>query len=198
HCAGNLSPVGAPDRPGVVHRLDKDTSGVIVVSKTEAAHHALVSQFSNRETEKQYLALVLGVPRDKAGSIQLPIGRHPTVRVKMAVSVKGKQAHTDWQVLESFGQDFALLKCIIHTGRTHQIRVHLAHMGHVIAGDRTYGYKPARNDAPMASRVMLHAEALGFSHPANGEMVEFKVPIPDDFADYLSGLREQFDGDAVT
>jgi 23S rRNA pseudouridine1911/1915/1917 synthase len=198
HCQGNLSPVGAPDRPGVVHRLDKETSGAIVVAKTEVAHHDLVTQFSNRETEKQYLALVLGVPSDETGSIQLPIGRHPKVRVKMAVCEKGKKAHTEWQVLESFGQDFALLKCIIHTGRTHQIRVHLAHMGHVIAGDRTYGYKDARNDAPRAQRVLLHAETLGFAHPANREKVAFKVPLPDDFSEYLSGLREQFGGDAVT
>ena len=198
HCQGNLSPVGAPDRPGVVHRLDKETSGAIVVAKTEAAHHGLVSQFSNRETEKQYVALVQGVPFEGAGSIQLPIGRHPKVRVKMAVCEKGKQALTDWRTIESFGQDFALLECIIHTGRTHQIRVHLSHLGHVIAGDRTYGYKDARNDALKPPRVLLHAETLGFVHPATGEKIRFAVPLPADFTEYLSGLHKQFGGDAVT
>ena len=198
HCGDNLSSIGAPARPGIVHRLDKQTSGIIVAAKTDSAHHALASQFADRETKKEYLALALGVPREKTGSIQLPIGRHPTVRVKMAVSENGKKAHTEWRVVESFGQEFALLQCAILTGRTHQIRVHLAHMGHVIAGDQTYGYKPARQDAPVAPRVLLHAETLGLAHPANGEPIEFKAPLPDDFEDYLSGLREQFSGDAVT
>ena len=198
HCGSSLSNIGAPDRPGIVHRLDKETSGLIVVAKTDSAHHALAAQFAERETKKEYVALVLGVPREKTGSISLPIGRHPKIRVKMAVSENGKKALTDWRIVETFGEEFALLNCIIHTGRTHQIRVHLAHMGHVLAGDRTYGYKPARQIASDPPRVLLHAAKLGMTHPASGEWVEFKAPLPRDYEDFLAGLRKQFGGDAVT
>lgn len=197
HCGANLSSVGAPNRPGIIHRLDKETSGAIVAAKTDSTHHALATQFAERETTKEYLALVVGAPREKSGSIRLPIGRHPTVRVKMAVTESGKHAQTDWQVAETFGDSFALLRCLIHTGRTHQIRVHLAHMGHPVAGDETYGYKPARLEAPPAPRVLLHAEKLNFTHPASGDLLRIEAPVPDDFSDYLDGLRQQFGGDAI-
>ena len=189
HCDGELSSVGAPDRPGIVHRLDKETSGVIVVAKTDPAHHALASQFAERETGKEYLALVESVPREESGSVTLPICRHPTVRVKMAVLDHGKPAHTDWKVAETFGDLATLLRCRIHTGRTHQIRVHLAYLGHPILGDETYGYKPSRVQVPVVPRVLLHAQRLSFTHPDDGQPITCEAPIPQDFSDYLTLLR---------
>ncbi len=189
HCEGKLSSVGTPARPGIVHRLDKETSGAIVVAKTDPAHHALASQFAERETGKEYLALVEGVPREESGSVTLPIGRHPTVRVKMSVTEHGKPAHTDWEVAESFGDLASLLRCRIHTGRTHQIRVHLASLGHPILGDETYGYKPARVQVPPAPRVLLHAKKLSFTHPGNGQTITCEAPIPQDFIDYIALLQ---------
>ncbi len=197
HCGEHLSSVGAPLRPGIVHRLDKETSGVIVVAKTDLAHHSLASQFAERETGKEYLALVVGVPREKSGSITLPVGRHPTVRVKMTVTEKGKSAHTDWAVDEVFGTSSALLRCRIHTGRTHQIRVHLTCLGHPVVGDETYGYKPARHDGPPAARAFLHAEKLSFSHPVSGDCLLLEAPLAQDFSHYLGVLREQFSGNAI-
>lgn len=192
HCgADGLSPVGAPDRPGIVHRLDKETSGVIVAAKTEAAHHDLASQFAERETGKEYLALVTGVPASTSGTVNVPIGRHPTVRVKMTALEKGKPARTDWEVTETFGDAAALLRCRIHTGRTHQIRVHLAFLGHPIAGDATYGYKPARSSAPPAPRVLLHARSLTFNHPKTKKSLTCEAPLPQDFQDHLKTLREK-------
>ena len=188
HCDGKLSSVGAPDRPGIVHRLDKDTSGVMVVAKTDPVHHALVKQFAGRETGKEYLALASGVPREKSGSVTLPIGRHPTIRVKMAVVEKGKHAHTDWEIIESFGDLASLIRCRIHTGRTHQIRVHLSSLGHPIAGDETYGFKPARSKIPSPPRVLLHAQKLCFIHPANSEAMNIEASVPSDFSDYVELL----------
>ena len=181
--------MGAPDRPGSVHRLDKETSGAIVVAKTDPAHHALASQFAERETGKEYLALAEGVPHEKSGSVTLPIGRHPTIRVKMTVTEHGKLAHTDWEVAETFGDVASLLRCRIHTGRTHQIRVHLASLGHPILGDESYGYKPARVQVPSTSRVLLHAQKLSFTHPESGQAFTCEAPIPKDFSDYLALLR---------
>ena len=192
HCGPDgLSSVGAPDRPGIVHRLDKETSGVIVAAKTEAAHHALAGQFAERTTGKEYLALATGVPGSSSGTINVPIGRHPTVRVKMAVLEKGKPARTDWEVTETFGQTAVLLRCLIHTGRTHQIRVHLASAGHPIAGDATYGYKPGRSSAPPPPRILLHARRLTFTHPKTGKPITCEAPLPQDFQDYLETLREK-------
>ena len=189
HCQGRLSSIGSPNRPGIVHRLDKETSGAIVVAKTDPAHHALASQFAERETGKEYLALVADVPREESGSVTLPIGRHPTIRVKMTVTEHGKPAHTDWEVAETFGDLASLLRCRIHTGRTHQIRVHLASLGHPILGDVTYGYKPARVQVPPVPRVVLHAQRLSFTHPGNGQPFTCAAPIPKDFSDYLALLR---------
>jgi 23S rRNA pseudouridine1911/1915/1917 synthase len=180
HTAGRLSPVGAPDRPGIVHRLDKETSGVIVVARTEAAHHALVRQFSERTLRKEYLAWVLGEPDPASGSIREPIDRHPVVRTRMTVAAGGRPAHTDWELLRA-GQGAALLRCRIHTGRTHQIRVHLSHIGHPLLGDKTYGYKPRHRVWEPISRVMLHAEILGLAHPLSGESLAFQAPVPVDF-----------------
>ena len=189
HCDEKLSTVGAPVRPGIVHRLDKDTSGAIVVAKTDPVHHALVKQFADRETGKEYLALVSGVPREKSGSVTLPIGRHPTIRVKMAVVENGKPAHTDWERVNGFDDLASLLRCRIHTGRTHQIRVHLSSLGHPVVGDETYGFKPPRSKVPSPPRVLLHAQKLSFTHPANGELMTVKAPVPADFSDYVELLK---------
>ena len=129
HCNGRLSAIGMPDRPGIVHRLDKDTSGVMVVAKTDLAYYSLTNAFSERLTKKCYLAFVSGVPKLQSGSIKESIGRHPTHRTRMAVQPNGRNAHTDWKFLESFGDQASLIECLIHTGRTHQIRVHMSHIG---------------------------------------------------------------------
>jgi 23S rRNA pseudouridine1911/1915/1917 synthase len=189
HCQGSLCPVGAPDRPGIVHRLDKGTSGVMVVAKTEKAYHSLVGQFSERKTGKVYHALVAGHPHPSKGEIALPIGRHHKVRVKMAVVDKGgKPAHTEWKTLSLYTEKFALLECRIRTGRTHQIRVHLSFMNHPLAGDSTYGYKASKNEGQLFPRVMLHARNLSFLHPQSGDELSFSAPIPKDFQTAVSAL----------
>ena len=189
HCPGSLCPVGAPDRPGIVHRLDKETSGVMVVAKTEKAYHSLVAQFSQRTTGKVYHALVAGHPHPDKGEVSLPIGRHPKVRVKMAVVEKGgKPAHTQWKTLSSYREKFALIECRISTGRTHQIRVHLSSLNHPIAGDSVYGYKASKNQGYHFPRVMLHAQFLSFIHPQSGDELSFSAPVPKDFESALSML----------
>ncbi len=189
HTEGHLSPVGAPDRPGIVHRLDKETSGVIVVAKTEGAHHALVRQFSQRTTRKEYLAWVNGEPKEASGSIQAPIDRHPVVRTRMQVCKEGEGrfAHTDWKIIwKQAGA--ALVRCRIHTGRTHQIRVHMQHIGHPLLGDRVYGYKSKGRAWEPILRVMLHAETLELTHPISGEPLLIQAPIPEDFRELESRL----------
>ena len=189
HCQGSLCSVGAPDRPGIVHRLDKETSGVMVVAKTEQAYHSLVGQFSERTTGKIYHALVAGHPHPSEGEVALPIGRHQKVRVKMAVVDKGgKPAHTEWKTLSLYTEKFALLECRIRTGRTHQIRVHLSFMNHPLAGDSTYGYKASKNEGHLFPRVMLHARNLSFLHPQSGDELSFSAPIPKDFQTAVSAL----------
>ncbi len=189
HCPNELCPVGAPQRPGIVHRLDKETSGVMVVAKTEPAYHNLVNQFSNRLISKSYIALVLGKMKGSSGSFAEPIGRHPKVRVKMAVVPNGKSAHTDWVLAESFSDNFSLVDCDLKTGRTHQIRVHLSHAGHPIIGDVTYGYKPNKFPLIQESRVMLHARELSFSHPSTNHSVSFSASIPEDMDLLIKKLR---------
>jgi len=187
HCPKNLSPVGAPLRPGIVHRLDKDTSGIMVVAKSETAHHSLVEQFAKRQTEKLYQAIVSG-SLSSEGEFNQPIGRHPTVRVKMAVSDKGKPALTKWKLVQKGSGSFSHVKCQILTGRTHQIRVHFSANGHPLVGDQTYGFK-LKGEAPVLSpRVMLHAWKLSFMHPFREERVSFEAPLPDDFTTCLKHL----------
>lgn len=189
HTNGNLSTAAGDLRSGVLHRLDKDTSGVIVFAKTDAAYLTLVKAFSEREVQKEYLALVQGVPRLQSGRQEEPIGRHPTIRVKMAVRSDGKPAHTDWAIEEKFGSTYALLRCWLYTGRTHQIRVHLSHSGHPILGDSQYTYRP-RLGEPLAPRVFLHAHKLAFKHPVTGELMAFEAPLPKDFEDACETLRK--------
>jgi 23S rRNA pseudouridine1911/1915/1917 synthase len=191
HCAGSLSGIGGVERPGIVHRLDRETSGIIVVAKTDAAHQGLAAQFAGRTLHKEYLALVAGVPRLAGGSIRERIGRNPNQRHKMAVvSEGGRDAHTDWEAVEKFGGVATLMRCTIHTGRTHQIRVHLASLGHRLLGDHTYGWKPDARLARQPERVMLHAEHLVFTHPVTGKTMELRAPPPKDFAAQLAQLRK--------
>ncbi len=198
HTGGHLSRLGGERRPGIVHRLDKETSGALVLAKSDRAYLALTKLFSEREIAKEYLALAQGVPELRSGSIREPIGRNPVVRVKMAVAKgnRGKPAHTDWSVEEVFGKKAALIRCWLHTGRTHQIRVHLAHLGHPLLGDVVYGWKPHGGAAGSAARVMLHATVLAFPHPADGRPLEFRVQPPEDFLTLAAQLREEARRDA--
>jgi 23S rRNA pseudouridine1911/1915/1917 synthase len=180
HCK-NLSGIGGKERPGIVHRLDKETSGVLVIAKNDATHRDLSKQFADRTTGKVYLALVAGTPREKVGTIDAPIIRHRVHRQRMSIARGGgRSAKTDYRVLESRG-DISLVECTIHTGRTHQIRVHLHHLGHPVLGDKIYGGKRAGN----FSRQMLHAWKLSFVHPRTGKTMSFTGPVPSDFAEAM-------------
>jgi 23S rRNA pseudouridine1911/1915/1917 synthase len=196
HCRGSLSGIGGVARPGIVHRLDKETSGCLVVAKNDETHIALAEQFAGREVEKIYHALVCGEPARESGEIRAAIARHPTHRKRMAVRDEGdgRAAHTSYKILERL---FAatLMEAQIHTGRTHQIRVHFQFIGHPLVGDDTYG---ARQNARLkeltnyaAPRVMLHAENLSFIHPRTKKPVTFEAPLPKDFRDALKFLREK-------
>ena len=184
-------------RPGIVHRLDVGTSGLIVVAKTERAHQHLATQFETRTIEKHYTALVYGVVKTETGRIDAPIGRDPHNRVKMAVHPRGRSALTLYRVIERFG-DFTLLDVEIKTGRTHQIRVHLAYLKHAIMGDAAYdgGRVNMVKEAPMRraieklGRPFLHAASLCFNHP-NGERLAFTAPLPDGLQHYLASLRSR-------
>lgn len=194
HCQGNLSLQSGAERPGVVHRLDKDTSGVILFAKTDEAYRRLSHLFASHKVHKEYLALVAKVPSLVSGSLRALIGRHPVLRTRMAVIEQGRAAHTDWQREIAFGTHCALLRCYPKTGRTHQIRVHLSHFGHPILGDKTYGYRVIQGLNGTPKRVLLHAQRLAFEHPITGEPLVLKAPLPDDFAQSLRQLREQFFG----
>ena len=191
HCKGKLSGIGGVERPGIVHRLDKDTSGCLVIAKSDAAHQSLVTQFSERSTmEKLYLAVTQGVPKPEKDTIFTHIGRHPVNRQKMAVinPPGGKTAITDYQVLATDAATVtALVLCHLHTGRTHQIRVHLHHKGAPIVSDPIYG-KPAKHHA-LPGRLMLHAWRLSFQHPISGQTLRFESPIPAEFEPWTSIAR---------
>ena len=192
HTGGKLATAGGALRPGIVHRLDKETSGVMLFAKTDEAYYALIEKFAARELQKEYLALVDKAPDLLAGVIKEPIDRHPTNRVKMAVREDGKPAWTDWFVEEKFGDTAALVRCILHTGRTHQIRVHLAFIGHPILGDRTYGKIVHKHEGWPLPRVMLHAARLRLDHPISGEPLDFSAFPPPDFANLADYLRDRF------
>ncbi len=192
HLVGKLATVGGPLRPGVVHRLDRDTSGLVVVALSDPAYHHLVRQFRERTIEREYITLVSGDIRDDEGVIDLPIGRSRYDRKRMSTrSRRGKEAKTFWRVTERFGPA-TLLRVRLATGRTHQIRVHLAAMGHPVMGDRTYGRKTRielnRRRIPIP-RQMLHAGTLGITHPSTGERLLFQSPLPDDMEEILTLLR---------
>ena len=197
HTKGALAPAGGVLRPGIVHRLDKETSGVIIVAKTDEAYYALIKSFSEREPDKRYYALCASAPQLLSGICREPIDRHPNNRVKMAVRDGGKPARTDWAVDERFGKKAVLMRCKIHTGRTHQIRVHLTHLGHPILGDNTYGrFAEELSDWP-APRVMLHAAYLNIAHPVTGEPMNFEAPLPKDFLTLADWLRGAFGSNPV-
>ena len=180
HCS-DLQGIGGELRPGIVHRLDKDTSGVLVVAKNEAAVAALVAQFSSHSVRKEYLALVWGALKKPSGTVELPVGRHPVHRQKMAVTEKGRAAVTHYETLAA-GPLASLLRVRIETGRTHQIRVHLAHLGHPVVGDSTYGRaRQGLPDTLSIPRQMLHAHVLEIAHPRDGRPLVFTAPPPPDF-----------------
>jgi 23S rRNA pseudouridine1911/1915/1917 synthase len=180
----DLRGINGSIRPGIVHRLDKDTSGLLVVAKNDRAQRSLQRQLKDREVHKTYLALVHGVPKPNEGLIEAPIGRHPRDRKKMAVVAGGRDASTKYGVLEKpGGGQYALLEAQPITGRTHQIRVHLAALGHPIVGDATYGRR-----SPIVNRQFLHAHKLAFAMPLGGRKVEFESPLPADLRDALDKL----------
>ncbi|MBN8460425.1 MAG: RluA family pseudouridine synthase [Verrucomicrobia bacterium] len=187
HCQGKLSGIGGVERPGIVHRLDKDTSGCMVVAKSDRAHQSLVAQFSERSTmEKIYLAVTRGTPSPPADTVFTHIGRHPVNRQKMAVvnPPGGKPAITDYETLATDPlSETALVCCHLHTGRTHQIRVHLHHRGCPLLGDPIYG-KPVKFPG-LPDRLMLHAWRLAFDHPVSRARMAFAAPIPSDFGRWL-------------
>ena len=177
HCGVSLSGIGGKERPGIVHRLDKETSGCLVVAKNDIAHRELSKQFAARTVEKIYLALVTGKLRKPAGVIEEKIGRHPVHRQRMRVtSLRGRTAKTEYRVICS-SEQASLIECRLHSGRTHQIRVHLHHLGHAVLGDKVYAARFAKN----FPRQMLHAWKLGFHHPRTGELKNFEAPSPADF-----------------
>jgi len=207
HCGASLSGIGGVKRPGIVHRLDKDTTGLMVVAKNDRAHQALSKQFAEKLESgltRGYLALVWGAPERPRGTIDAPLDRHPTAREKQAVRKGGRDAVTHWELRETFadadGKPVAsLIECLLETGRTHQIRVHLAHIGHPILGDETYGtgFKTkaarlspqARAALDALGRQALHAAILGFTHPTSGDRLEFESPLPADMARLATALR---------
>src|SRR5438132_5791059 len=185
HHFPKLSGIGGQERPGIVHRLDKETSGCLVVAKTDEAHRGLSAQFEARNVEKIYLALVAGKLRRRTGTIEEKIGRHPVARQRMSVTSKrGRAAKTEYRVI-SASDEMSLLECKLHSGRTHQIRVHLHHLGHPVLGDKVYGVKFAK----IFERQMLHAWKLGFQHPGTLEWKNFEAPLPTDFENAVKSLR---------
>jgi 23S rRNA pseudouridine1911/1915/1917 synthase len=194
HCDGRLSGIGGVQRPGIVHRIDRDTSGLLVVAKTDMAHEGLSKLFAAHDIERRYLAVVVGQPAPPAGIIRTQIGRSTSDRKKMAVvpEGKGKHAVTHFRMIEQL-RNTALIECRLETGRTHQVRVHLAHIGHPLIGDATYNVRQkAFKFGPKQSyftRQALHAVSLGFIHPVTGGKLGFECDLPDDIQALLSALR---------
>jgi len=199
HCGDSLSGIGGVKRPGIVHRIDKDTSGLLIAAKNDAAHHALSAAFAAHDIERAYRCLVWGLPSPKSGTIETLIGRHPGNRQKMAVvSRNGKQAITHYEVVKAFGLGAALVECRLETGRTHQIRVHMSHIGHPLIGDPVYGRatqarraqlsEAARAAAMAFPRQALHAAILGIHHPRSGVFMSWESPDPRDFVTLEASL----------
>ncbi len=174
-------------RPGIIHRLDKDTTGALVIAKNNFAHENIAEQIKNRTTKKIYIALVKGIIKEEKGVIDMPVGRSETDRKKMAVTKTGKEAHTEFRVLERFSEGYTLIEVTLKTGRTHQIRVHMAKIGHPVVGDTTYssGKNPFGVDSQM-----LHSHILGFVHPTKNKYMEFEAPIPKYFEEIINKLRK--------
>ena len=185
HCGDSLSGIGGELRPGIVHRIDRDTSGLIIAAKNDFAHQALSAQLQDHSLCRTYEAVVIGNPREDSGTANAPIDRNPKDRKKMAVVPGGRPAVTHWQVLERF-PGYTYVRCRLETGRTHQIRVHMAYIGHPLYGDTVYGAKKA---APGMTGQCLHAVGLTFRHPRTGETVELSCPLNEEFTAFLRKLR---------
>ena len=200
HCGDSLSGIGGVRRPGIVHRLDKDTSGLLVAAKTDLAHQGLAADFASHVIERAYLAVVWGIPSPRSGEIEGAIGRHPTNRKKMAIVARGgKPALTRYRVVRPLGRGASLVECRLATGRTHQIRVHLTALGHPVIGDPVYGrptparlalLSPAQQQAARAmGRQALHAYRLGFRHPRSGEQLVWESDLPADIENLIESLE---------
>ncbi len=194
HCKGSLSGIGGVIRPGIVHRIDKDTSGLLVVAKNDAAHLALASELEHHGVEREYHALVRGGFKDDTGTLDAPIGRHPVDRKKMAVLTKdvshAKRAVTHYEVLARYG-DITYVRCMLETGRTHQIRVHMSYIGHALLGDEVYATTKTRFEklhAPLFCGQALHAKRLTLTHPKTKERMSFECELPDNFKKLLDIL----------
>lgn len=187
HCKDSLSGINGVIRPGIVHRIDKDTSGLLIVAKNDAAHIGLAQQIKEHSFHRAYRAVVYGNIKEDSGTVHQPIGRSPKDRKKMAVTDKNsKDAVTHFQVLQRFG-DFTYIRCVLETGRTHQIRVHMAYIGHPLAGDAVYGPKKV---ITSLNGQCLHAGEIGFVHPRTNEYMEFNSPLPDYFTAFLKRLEK--------
>ena len=193
----SLSGIGGVLRPGIVHRIDKDTTGLLVVAKNDKAHVSLASQIAEKTCHRTYYALLEGNLKEERGRVVTDIGRHPTERLKMAVlpEGKGKIAITDFETVAHFGADFTLCKFDLQTGRTHQIRVHAKHLGHPVAGDPVYGYKKQK---VKADGQLLHAKRLELTHPTTGERMVFNAPLPPAFQEILDKLCKQYGVEKIT
>lgn len=187
HCKDELSGINGTMRPGIVHRIDMDTTGSLIVCKNDAAHQSLSEQLKEHSINRIYEAIVHGNIREPSGTVNAPIGRHPTERKKMSIHSKnGREAVTHYEVIERFG-DYTYIRCKLETGRTHQIRVHMASIGHPLLGDEVYG--PKKCPFPKLQGQTLHAKTLGFIHPATHEYVEIEAPLPEYFSDLLKKLK---------
>ena len=201
HCGDSLTGIGGVMRPGIVHRLDKDTSGVMMAAKSDAAHQKLTEMFATHDLDRHYLAITWGMPPETDGRIEAALGRSSRDRKKQAVVPNGRYAATNWTVIRRLPPFASIVECRLETGRTHQIRVHMAHLGHGVIGDPMYG-KPMRSDQmPDAvardclaeirgfRRQALHAASLGFAHPVTGEALHFETPMPDDMAGLVAAIE---------
>ena len=186
HCKDNLSAINGTIRPGIVHRIDKDTSGLLVVAKNNNAHIVLSEQIKDKKAVRKYYALVNGIIKEN-GTVDKPIGRHPVDRKKMSVVAGGRDAVTHYNVLKIYDR-YTLVECILETGRTHQIRVHMAHLGHSVVGDKTYG---KNKEEFKLDGQLLHAKTIGFVHPKSNEYMEFSSEIPEYFSDLINKLDKR-------
>ena len=186
HCAGTLSGIGGALRPGIVHRIDRDTSGLIIAAKNDAAHQYLSAQLADHTLARTYECIVVGALREDRGTVDAPIARHPTDRKRMAVVAGGREAVTHWEVIARY-PGYTHVRCRLETGRTHQIRVHMAYIGHPILGDTVYG---AKKEVPGLTGQCLHAVGLRFLHPRTHEVVELSCPLPGEFTRMLQKIRK--------
>jgi len=196
HCADSLSGIGGVIRPGIVHRIDKDTSGLLIVAKNDASHLKLAEQIKAHSFEREYRAIVLGNLREDRGTVDAPIGRDPRERKRMAVVADGRPARTHYEVLERFtamGHSYTFVRCILETGRTHQIRVHMKSLGHPLLGDTLYGGGTTKFEHSLGELLCgqcLTATHIGFVHPTSGEFLRLDCPLPDYFEEILARLRK--------